>query len=381
MTRFLFISSYSGLGGGETATLNLAAALGDSECHLLVPSVGDFSRAWENQGGIVHVVKWRGASVYFVPFIWAQLPIRHTIQRIIHEQQIDVIHCDYHTLPMALPAAKQLGIPLIWMCMGWWFHPRRWQVRFFKQIDVIFAHSEAIRDGFLGDPPVLLPEKVETLYPGVDVQRFSPHVDGAIIRDELNLGDCPVVVMVARFQSVKGHDIFIRMAHQVLRRIPNAQFVVAGENTQTTRDNQYKSRILRMVEQSRTLRRHIHYIGHRDDVEHVLAAADVVVCASDFEGFGMVNVEAMASGKAVVSTNNGGPAETVIDGVTGYLVTPRDDTALAQRVIELLYSENTRRRMGAAGRLRVQQVFSIDSVVERFQEHVDALVNQSFRHP
>ena len=64
-----------------------------------------------------------------------------------------------------------------------------------------------------------------------------------------------------------------------------------------------------------------------------MAAADVVVCASQFESYGMVNVEAMASGKAVVSTRQGGPSETVADGETGYLVDAGDAEGLARRVI------------------------------------------------
>jgi glycosyltransferase involved in cell wall biosynthesis len=118
-----------------------------------------------------------------------------------------------------------------------------------------------------------------------------------------------------------------------------------------------------------------HVLGQRDDVAPVLAAADVVVCPSDFESFGVVNLEAMASGTPVVSTNNGGPAEVVVDGVTGFLVPPKDPAAIATRVIELLYSDDTRRAFGAAGRLRVNQMFSADATAETFMARVRPLLN------
>jgi len=372
--NILFISSYTGLGGGETATLNLATHLEGYNVHLLVPAEGEFSRAWENAGGTVHVDRWRGATVYFVPAVWSWLPISHRIEKLIREQQIDIVHSDYHTLPMALPAAKRAGVPCVWTCMGWWFHPKWWQKSFFHDIDLIFAHSAAIKQGFLGTPPFMPADNIEVLYPGVDTTRFSPRVDGAALRDELGIGECPTVVIVARFQDVKGHDTFIRAAWMIKRRIPDTLFIIAGENVQSGADSAYKKRILAMVDNESYSRDHFHFIGHRADVERILAAADVVVCSSHFEGFGMVNVEAMASGKAVVSTNNGGPAEVVVDGVTGYLVPPKDPEAIANRVIELLYSETTRRSFGMAGRLRVQQIFSVDAVAERFDERVQSLL-------
>lgn len=365
--RILFISSYTGLGGGETATLTLADHLpADVQPHLFVPADGAFAAAWEARGWATHIHAYRGASVYFVPFVWARLPVSRVIERVIREQHIGAVHSDYHSLPMALPAARRAGVRCLWTCMGWWFRPKRWQRGFFRQPDATFAHSEAIKRGFLGQPPFMPPERVRVMYPSVDTTRFSPRVDRAAVRDEIGAGDCPLVVMVARFQSVKGHETFIEMARRVRQRIPAARFVVAGENLQTGADSRYKARVLATAQQDKRLWQHMHFLGHRDDVARVLAAADVVVCASDFESFGVVNVEAMASGKPVVSTNRGGPAEVVVDGVTGYLVPPRDPQAMADRVIELLYSEQTRRSFGAAGRMRVQQLFSADAAAEQF---------------
>jgi type III pantothenate kinase len=106
----------------------------------------------------------------------------------------------------------------------------------------------------------------------------------------------------------------------------------------------------------------------------VIAAADVVVCASDFESYGMVNLEAMACARPVVSTRRGGPSETVIDGVTGFLVDPRDDAALAARTLDLLRDPARRAQMGAAGRQHVEAHFSIDGMAARFQAVLDGLI-------
>lgn len=95
------------------------------------------------------------------------------------------------------------------------------------------------------------------------------------------------------------------------------------------------------------------YLGFWDDAREVIAAADVIVCPSRFESLGMVHLESMAMARPVVSMNNGGPAETVVEGQTGYLVPPDDPDALADRVVRLLRRPALRGRMGEAGRARV----------------------------
>jgi glycosyltransferase involved in cell wall biosynthesis len=259
--------------------------------------------------------------------------------------------------------------------MGWWFRPRPWQRAFFRRSRATFAHSQAIKDGFLGSPPFMPPERVQVLYPGVDTDRFHPGVDGLRVRFEAGIpADAPVVALVARFQDVKGHDTFQAMARQVALQIPQAHFIVAGENTQTGADSAYKQRILAAAQADSLLQRRLHYLGFRADVERVLAAADVVVCASRFEGFGMAVVEAQASGRPVVSTNRGGPAETVSDGESGLLVPPDDPAALAVGVIALLRDPDRRAKMGAAGRARAVERFSAQASAARFTRALEVLL-------
>lgn len=362
--NLLFVSSYTDLGGGETALVTLARSLDPARFmpHLLVPRPGQLSERWQGMGWPVHVTSWRGANVCFIPAMWARFPVVGRMETIIRDHDIRAVHAEYHSLPFALPAATRADVPLLWTCMGWWFHPRLWQRGFFQRPAVAFAHSQAIKDGFLGQPPFMPPQRMEVLYPGVDTQRFHPGVDRAKVRFDANIAqDAPVVAMIARFQDVKGHDVFQAMAKQVALQIPTVHFLVAGENTQTSADDSYKARILQAAHQDSLLRKRLVYLGFRPDVERIIGAADVVVCASRFEGYGVVNIEAMACGKPVVSTNQGGPSETIVDGETGCLVPSGDAVALASRVIDLLHNPALRTRMGTAGRERVLQQFSMEA--------------------
>ncbi|NDJ60838.1 MAG: glycosyltransferase family 4 protein [Chloroflexi bacterium] len=373
--NLLFVTTYVGLGGGETALLTLVEALVKQHpqiCpHLLLPRDGQLAARWRDHGWPVHLTRWRGTTIYFIPAMWGRFPITRRIARLIRAQAIRAVHSDYHSLPFVVPAAAQTQIPAVWTCWGWWFRPQPWQRGFFRRPAATFASSWAIKAGFLGDPPFMPPDEIEVLPPGVDTTRFRPEVAAesrdAIRADAGLTPETPLVALIARFQDVKGHDVFQEMARLVAAEIPEARFIVAGENVHgAAADDAYKARILATAHTDPVLRERLIYLGFRADAERVIAAADVVVCSSDFESYGMVNVEAMACARPVVSTRRGGPTETVADGETGFLVDPRDAAGLARHVIALLRDPDLRARMGRAGRARVEARFSAEAMGAQF---------------
>lgn len=373
----LFVNSYTNLGGGETSLLSLAQQLDATRWrpHLLVPGAGQFSAAWEAQGWPVHIAPWRGASVFFVPALWARLPGSLRMERVLRSANFVAAHCDYHSLPLLLPAADRVGIPTLWTCSGWWYRPRPWQHAFFRRPAATLASSRAIRDGFLGQPPFMPPQNIALNYLGVDCERFRPRADLAPLRADLDVApETPLVILLARFQDVKGHDTFQAMARLVAQDMPQARFLVAGGNPHSRADERYHEQILESARRDPLLRERLRYPGFRADTERVLAAADVVVCSSHFESFGMVNLEAMASARPVVSTNRGGPAETVLDGETGFLVPPRDPAALAERVLKLLRDPALRQRMGAAGRKHVLRHFTAAACAGRLESTLERVL-------
>ena len=375
----LFTSWYSGLGGGETDLITLARQFADTPYrpHLLLAHEGQLGAVWREMGLPVHIVPYRGVTTYFIPRLWMQLPSARRIAQIVHENRIRLIHSDYHPLPMATAGARQAGVPIVWTVHGWWFRPHWWQRGFFRRMDGTVARSHAIRDGFLGHPPFMPPARVPVVYSGVDTARFHPTIAGDDLRVELALvPTTPLVAMVARFQPVKGHHTFQALARLVARQHPDAHFVVAGGDVfGVAADEAYKQDILATARTDALLRDRLHYLGFRADVERVLASADVVVCPSQFESYGKVNLEAMACATAVVSTNQGGPRETVIDGETGFLVAPDDVQAFAERVCALLSDADQRQRMGQAGQQHVRQHFSAQATtaayLRLFQNQLD----------
>ena len=374
MTRILFASWYTGLGGGETDLLSLTAALDERwQSHLLLPSPGKLGERWRAQGWQVHIIPYRGATAFFVPQIWSRFPVVRRFARLLKAESIDLVHSDYHTLPFIAAAAQLAKVPLVWTVHGWWFKPKFWQRGFFR-MQATIARSRAIRDGFLGTPPFMPAEQAPIIYSGINTARFTPELDGACLRQELDIPPtAKVVAMVARFQLVKGHHVFQAIAEDIARQDPDVQFIVAGDDAfGVGADRRYRDEMLANAKSSPLLRDRLHYIGFRDDIEQVYAAADVTVCASDFESYGKANLEAMACGKPVVSTRRGGPAETIVDGESGFLT---DADSLAQPVIRLLNDAELRQQIGQAGRARVCRHFSADAAAAAYTRVFEALLS------
>src|SRR5581483_1273039 len=158
-------------------------------------------------------------------------------------------------------------------------------------------------------------------------------------------------------------------ALEILARVPETFFLIVGDNAFATDEAEnYKREILTRLANDERLRARVVCAGFRRDIPRLLNASDVLVCPSLFETYGMANLEAMACGVPVVSTNVGGPTETVVDGETGFWVPPRDAHAIAARVCELLTNRELRAQMGARGRQRVVEHFALTTSVARTEQ-------------
>lgn len=380
MIRVVFFNYYSGLGGGETSLLTLLRSMDRKRYTpiLICPREGQFTRAARESGIDADTIPYRGASVWFVPSLWASFSCVRRIKSLLVRLSPAIVHSDFHSLPYVLPVCRDLKIPLVFGCSGWWFHPRPWQQTFYRDGPKrILALSESIKQGFLGDPPFMSPDRVDVLYPGVDTTLFHPRPEERdSIRMEFGLDlRSPLVTLVARFQRVKAHDVFLTVCRLVQQGCPEARFAIAGDNAfGVAADDAFKQQVLSMISRDSILQERVTWLGWVSQPERLLAASDVVVCSSHFESFGMVLIEAMASEVPVVSTNVGGPAETIVDGQTGYLAPPRRPDLVAERVLALLADEKLRNTMGSAGRKHVIHNFSLERYVSCFSETLDSLL-------
>lgn len=198
------------------------------------------------------------------------------------------------------------------------------------------------------------PERLMVVENGVDLSRFGG-ADGSALRAELRAGDRPIVACVSRLTPEKGIEVLIRAMARVGR---DALLVVAGEGPELEAQRALAARV--------GLGDHVRFVGLRDDVERIFAAADLVVQGSVCEeAFGLVVVEAMAAGKPVVVTASGAMPELVDHGACGLVVPKGDEVALAGAIGRFLGDRVLAARMGQAARERAQRAFAMPVWVER----------------
>jgi glycosyltransferase involved in cell wall biosynthesis len=211
---------------------------------------------------------------------------------------------------------------------------------------------------------------IQVVYCGVDLKRFSPDhaAQGERLRRDLGIvPGAPVVGMVGRFERWKGQHVFLRAAAHVRRRFPETVFLVVGDTLFGLQPG-YKTELEQLALEL-GLKDSVRFLGFREDMPALYAAMDVVVHASTTpEPLGLVILEAMACARAVVAADAGGPRETVLDGVTGFLTPPGDPESLAERLISLLEDPAQRSRMGQAGRRRVEECFGMDRMARLLED-------------
>jgi N,N'-diacetylbacillosaminyl-diphospho-undecaprenol alpha-1,3-N-acetylgalactosaminyltransferase len=222
---------------------------------------------------------------------------------------------------------------------------------------VVFQNPDDLRElrGLVCDHKTVLIKGT-----GVDTQHFAPASDASQLRAlKTAIGvrsDAIVVTLIARLLWHKGVREFVEAA----ARLSHVEFVVVGWI-----DEGNPSAVTRgFVEQSKSLP-NIHFLGKRDDIREILAATDVYVLPSYREGTPRTALEAMATGKPVVTTDVAGCRQTVVDGVNGFLVPPRNSTALADAIEKLADDPSLRARMGHEGRRMAVETFSNDVVIRQ----------------
>jgi glycosyltransferase involved in cell wall biosynthesis len=216
--------------------------------------------------------------------------------------------------------------------------------------DLRVAVSRVVKQSVI-DVEHVAPSHVVVLENGIDVERFQ-RADGAEVRRELGIPTRPMVAVVSRLSSEKGVESAIRMM-PILDR--GAVLLLIGDGKEEPR--------FRALADELRLGDAVRFLGVRDDVERILAAADVVVVPSHWEeAFGLAVVEGMAAGRPVVVSRSGAMPDLV--GNTGLVVPKKDPAALAAAVACLLDDPMLRARLGRAAQARARERYGMVRYVD-----------------
>ncbi len=239
----------------------------------------------------------------------------------------------------------------------------------------VVAVSEGMRQDILRSYPALDPERVKVIYNGIDVESWRPVDDPEFLASIGMDPSRPSVAFVGRITRQKGLPYFLRAAELLP---PDVQLVLCAGAPDTPEIMAEVQELVRALQEAREGVIWIEEFLPREKLCAILTAATTFVCPSVYEPLGIVNLEAMACGAAVVGTKTGGIPEVVLDGVTGRIVpieqvqdgtgTPVDPDRfvadLAAVLTEVVSDPEQARAYGKAGRERAANDFSWKAIAD-----------------
>lgn len=269
----------------------------------------------------------------------------HKLVRYVRKNGIQLLHLTgYGSTTFGRLAAKLSGRPSIvhehWVDPGIGTGQRCMERILSPFTDWAIAISDTAKR-FLVETKHVPSERIVTIPNGIPLERFTdvPEHAGWAKREELGIpASSPVAGIVGMFHEVKGHAYFLDAAESVARSFPDAVFLIIG-------DGELREDLERQTGE-RGLRGNVRFLGQREDVPELLRAMDVYVCSSISETFSLSLLEAMASGRAIVTTDCGGPGEMLRSGSSGLVVPVRDSGAIAENIAMLLKDPARRASLG-----------------------------------
>jgi glycosyltransferase involved in cell wall biosynthesis len=242
---------------------------------------------------------------------------------------------------------------------------------FSKFTDRMIALTEGERDDYINFS-VCNPTKLLTIHSGVKVEKFM-QPNGNAIPKKRSLGlsqNGPIIGFVGWLLPIKGPGYLLKAMEYVWSDHPEASVVFVGKGDL---DVKLRAETLRMNANGR-----VKFLGWRQDVDEIMPIFDMLVLPSLNEGMGRVLVEAMAAGKPVVASRVGGIPDLVRHGVTGFLVPPADEKALADGIKKLLSDPEKAFVMGIQGRKFCKQ-FSLEAMIQKLDDLYSDLVKINHR--
>ena len=309
------------------------------------------------EGQLLDDVRAEGFRVIAVPFVRRLSPLAHlrafrSLVAVLRAEKPDLVHAHMPISGfLARLAAWCAGVPKVaYTCHGFLFNhassslPRRGLSLVMEWIagrvtDVFLTVSEAeARDA----RRLHISSRAEAVRNGRDPEVFRPDPAArALVRDRLGVApDRVVIIAVSRLVWHKGYPELAA----AMRAVPEAELWVVGERLDSDRGADMEA-LLRGAGLGDRLR----MLGYRTDIPALLAAADIFTLPSRFEGLPMSVIEAMLTGLPVVATDVRGPAEQVVDGVTGLSVPAGDAAALGAALVRLARERRFARADGAGG--------------------------------
>jgi L-malate glycosyltransferase len=358
--NILFTSSSASLaGGGQKSLLLLLKNLNRNRFtpFLLCPGDGDLVSAARSLNITTFILP--VPSITKMSFVFL-----YKLYRIIKQERINLIHTDGPRSTFYLGLAGRFSFtPVIWHVRVSTPEPYFYEWLLYTLSNQVVAVSNAAAHRFASMPAA--GKKVSTIYNAVVFDEFRSlgKVFSSTSTEPLRVG------IAGRIEPIKGIEEFLKAVSLIYKEFPKTSFDVAGDG-----DSSFLAK-LRQTADTLGISAVLTFSGFQHDIKTYLSGLSILVNASTFgEGLSRIIIEAMAMGKPVIATNDGGNQEAVFDGVNGFIVPKRDANAMAKAIAKLLSDPTLANRMGQEGRKIAEERFDIKNQIAAIESLYSELI-------
>ncbi len=311
-----------------------------------------------------------------VQYLWSFYPAMRGFRTQVMQFQPELIHANSVRAGLvAFLATMLLRMPIVWHIHDRLPpHPFSLLIRWIALssarnhlLGVSLAVIKRFRSRlslFVHHPPT------RVIYNGVAVDRFRPDpASREVVREELKLSEADLALgIIAQITPRKGQLELLRAFAAVLPHAPQATLVIVGAPL-FKHDHAYLTR-LQQTAQKLGIAERVRFLGARRDVPAVMQALDLVILNSHSDPFPLTMLEAMASGTPVLATAVDGIPELIRQGETGWLVPPRNETALAEAIVRLLKDATLRWSLATNGRQQILNGFTVEHFRHAIEQYL-----------
>jgi glycosyltransferase involved in cell wall biosynthesis len=348
------------IGGAELLAVNLAGALHQDQYVSHVAAL--FEREQNALSAELHAPNirphsFRGARLYS-PTLW------RNVARYVQKHQIDIIHT--HLLPADIVGrfvGRIVGVPVVSTIhsVPAGFKRARADRYWLERISALYLSDQLVTVAhyvrkLFEQEWQLKPNQLKVIYNAVPIERYNT-IPEPSLRSEIKPD--PIILAVGRLIPDKAYDLLLEAAHQILARHPGAQFRFVGQGTELA--------ALQAQAQRLGIEQQVQFLGMRRDIPQLLAECDIFVLPSHREGLPLSVVEAMAAARPVIITDVGGNRELVTHNENGIIIAPGNANLLATALTDLLEHPERWNLLGSAGRRRILQHFTMETMVQQYQ--------------
>ncbi|MCJ7577160.1 MAG: glycosyltransferase family 4 protein [candidate division Zixibacteria bacterium] len=299
----------------------------------------------------------------FFIFVWKFFLSSLKLYQLVKKNKIDIIHSNSSMLQVGGVAAFCASKSHVWHVREITLRPKILNILLSiilsKLSTRILCITKAVKDSYISLDG--FKKKAEVLYDSLDLAPYPRRINSQTLKKELGIKDgFWVVGMVARINFWKGQQVLLKAAEKVLQRSPRTVFLVVGGADERYGHDMLLEELKALVERLKIKERVI-FTGFRKDVYDIISLLDIFVLPSlNPEPLGLSLIQAMASGKPVIATAQGGPLEIIDNHKTGILIPPNNPVILADALVDLLKDPQKRERMGQAGQRSVSEKFDFE---------------------